>query len=113
MPLEGGPLKCSLLPECKDFETWDIEEWNQHHQDGRHYDITSTLCISCGNRINAQIPYKDLDQGGSKNISMKCKTCDPESDYIDLDVDAAAMQAETQAEAGIESKPTKARRKST
>src|ERR1044072_8594768 len=67
----GGPLKCSL----HEFETEDINEWNDHCEQSGHTETGETACINCGTSIKFEnIPYQRITPRG-KNIQLKCEEC--------------------------------------
>lgn len=66
-----GTLKCFL----HDFETTDINEWNDHCINEGHTEEGSTCCIGCGVRIEfSNLPYHPITPNG-KNIALRCDTC--------------------------------------
>lgn len=71
--LEGGPMRCHV----HDFETTDMDQWNDHCDDGTHFEFGATACITCGTVIvlpSEGIPYQPFTNG-SKNYNMKCEAC--------------------------------------
>ena len=72
MSIEGGDFVCSTHK----FRTDNVKSWNTHMMKQEHYDITDTVCIECGTRFTAEIPYQPIQADGSKNISLRCDKCE-------------------------------------
>ena len=71
--IEGGAFICGR----HDFETSSITEWNDHMDDGDHFEDGSTACIKCGELIEFNdLPYQPFDKTGSKNIQLRCPECE-------------------------------------
>lgn len=67
----GGPLNCSL----HDFQTEDINEWNEHCTSTGHTESGETACINCGATIRFEnVPYQKVTASG-KNLQLKCQDC--------------------------------------
>lgn len=68
---EQGTLKCFL----HDFETLDIEEWNEHCINEGHTDSGTTQCIDCKTGITfTDIPFQRITPAG-KQIQLRCPEC--------------------------------------
>ena len=71
--IEGGAFKCSR----HNFETESIEAWNDHCDDGDHFEAGSVQCSKCRTVFQFDgLPFHRLDAGGSKNISLMCEDCE-------------------------------------
>lgn len=71
--IEGGAFICGR----HNFETSSIAEWNDHMDDGNHFEEGSTVCIKCGDPIKYNdLPYHPFDKAGSKNIQLRCNECE-------------------------------------
>jgi hypothetical protein len=74
----GGLLEGSGVFECfrHDFKTKSINEWNDHCDDGDHFEMGSTACISCGRVIEFEgHPYVRFKADGSKGLQLQCPDC--------------------------------------
>lgn len=74
----GGLLEGSGVFQCfrHDFETKSIAEWNEHCDDGDHFEEGNTVCIGCGERIEfTGLPYVPFKPDGSKGIMLQCDDC--------------------------------------
>lgn len=69
---EGGDWSCTRHK----FRTDDVDAWNEHMTESPHTDITDTICIECGIKFTAEIPYQPILPDGSKGISLRCDECE-------------------------------------
>ena len=74
-----GPHRCNI----HDFETDDVEAWNDHCEETGHTDSGETLCSTgCGNTVVFNnIPYQRITPKG-KNIELKCEDCYNKADDL-------------------------------
>lgn len=75
---KAGLIEGSGVLECfrHDFKTKSINEWNDHCDDGDHFEMGSTACISCGEQIQFEgLPYVRFKPDGSKGIQLQCEDC--------------------------------------
>jgi hypothetical protein len=77
--IEGGPRECTR--DGHHFKTSNIDEWNEHMDDGNHIDIIETLCHDCKTNIEVTLPYVRIDADGGKaaNVpTVRCPDCEEE-----------------------------------
>src|SRR4028118_1197743 len=67
----AGTLKCFI----HEYETLDINEWNDHCINEGHTDSGTTHCIDCDCSITfTDIPYQKITPAG-KQIQLRCPEC--------------------------------------
>lgn len=75
--IEGPAFHCYT----HGFETNNVAEWNDHcFGNDEHTEQGTTACSSCGVVIEfTDLPFHKLGLDGSKNISLKCESCETKS----------------------------------
>lgn len=64
------------------FETDDLDTWNQHCVDTGHVENVETNCVDCGTGLKAMnVPYNWQYPDG-KRITYRCKPCLEKYDSI-------------------------------
>lgn len=73
--LEGGPFSCGT----HDFVTEDPKEWNDHMNDGTHFEEGTSTCVDCNTPIGFRVPYTPFREDGTKGIreiyQLRCEDC--------------------------------------
>ncbi len=72
---EGGNFHCYI----HDFETEDSAQWNDHMDDGTHFDEGTSTCVDCNAAIKFKVPYAPFKEDGTKGIrekyQLRCGDC--------------------------------------
>lgn len=67
-----NPFHCNIHD---DFETYDVNEWNDHCEQTGHLMSGSTVCIDCGTEIEFNDkPFKRITPTGH-NLNYRCEGC--------------------------------------
>lgn len=91
-----GTLKCFI----HDYETLDINEWNDHCINEGHTDSGTTQCIDCGEGLEfTDIPFQKITPAG-KQIQLRCPECFQKYSTQNLNINKISSPVSTTEEEG-------------